>query len=143
MILFLLLACTGSPKHALGAVQGRLAPCPETPNCVNSQADPGDSEHAIAPLPLQGRSVDAALDRVSAAAATLPRSEVVAREGAWMHLTFESALWRFVDDVEVLVDPQAELVHVRSASRLGQGDLGVNRDRVEALRAAWMAPELP
>lgn len=135
--LLLLLACHGSLQHAPGLDEGRLAPCPSTPNCVSSQADPGDEEHYVAPLPLGGRSAEQALARLVEIVQAEPRTAVVQRDGAWLHATWTSLTWRYVDDVEFAVDTDAGVVHVRSSSRVGSTDFGVNRKRVQRIRDAW------
>ena len=112
----------------LGAKDGRLAPCKRTPNCVSSQADPADREHYIAPIPFKGINLNALMSKEL-------RSTVVKEEGNNLYAEFRSRLLGYVDDVELLYDDRAGLIHVRSASRLGRKDFGVNRKRVEALRS--------
>ncbi|MFO0844973.1 MAG: DUF1499 domain-containing protein [Gemmataceae bacterium] len=116
----------------LGVTEGRLAPCPETPNCVCSQG--GDPQHAVQPLRLTG-DPDAAWRRLQAAVATLPRTAVVRVTDDYLHAECTSLVFRFVDDLECLLDRDAKAIQVRSASRAGRSDLGVNRRRVEAIRA--------
>jgi len=114
----------------LGVKDGRLAPCRSTPNCVSSQADPADREHYIAPIAFRGR-----MDELRRAVESMPRSSVIAAERNYLYAEYRTALMRYVDDVELYYDERAGLVHVRSASRLGRRDFGVNRKRVEELRA--------
>jgi uncharacterized protein (DUF1499 family) len=121
--------CSGSPPSELGVRDGRLAPCPASPNCVNSQAS--DEQHAIAPLALRG-SPEETRRRLLQLLADEPRVRLVVQEDDYLRAEFTSRVLRFVDDVEFLIEPQA--VQVRSASRLGHSDLGVNRERVEHLR---------
>jgi uncharacterized protein (DUF1499 family) len=104
---------------------GRLAPCRRSPNCVSSQADPSDGEHYIAPL-------RASLQDVRRAVESLPRTRIVLAHPDYLYAEFRSRLLRFVDDVEFFFDGAA--VQVRSASRLGRRDFGVNRARIEKLR---------
>lgn len=128
----------GRRPDYLGVKDGRLARCKRTPNCVSSQADPGDAEHYIAPIVFQGSSFEA-LAAVRKAVERMPRAMVVRSEASYLYAEFRSRLMGFVDDVEFLCDEGAGLVHVRSASRLGRRDFGVNRERVETLRAAIAA----
>lgn len=143
LLSFLLAACgskdTGiyGPSVAEAETPEVLAPCPDSPNCVSSQEDPGDAEHHIAALPLGDRDVDTALADLEALVQAQPRAVVQVRKGPYLAATFTSKVFRWVDDVEFLVDAEAGVVHVRSASRVGHSDLGVNRDRIETLRAAW------
>lgn len=134
----LLAGCHGARPAGLGAREGRLAPCPSTPNCVSSQA--GNDVHQIAPLPFSGPAATA-IGRIAEIVRTLPRTSVITATGNYLHAEFRSAIFRFVDDVEFLADESAGVIQVRSASRVGSGDLGVNRKRVEAIRARWN--ELP
>lgn len=116
------------PKN-LGVTGGRFAPCRRTPNCVSSQADPADKEHYIAPIPFRGDAI-AALRR---AVESMPGARVIAADSHYLYAEFRTRLLRFVDDVEFHFD--GSNIHVRSASRLGRRDFGVNRARVEKLRA--------
>jgi uncharacterized protein (DUF1499 family) len=112
----------------LGAKQGRLAPCKRSPNCVSSQADPLDKEHYIAPTSYAGTMQD-----LRQAIAQLPLATIIEAEGNYLYAEFRTPFLRFVDDVEFLKD--GEVLHVRSASRLGRRDFKANRNRVEQLRA--------
>jgi uncharacterized protein (DUF1499 family) len=114
----------------LGVKDGRLAACKRSPNCVSSQADPADLEHYILPIVFRGEV--AALRR---AVESMPRATLIRQEGSYLYAEYRTKLLRYVDDVELFYDEKAGLVHVRSASRLGRRDFGVNRQRVEALRA--------
>ena len=118
----------------LGVKDGRLAPPKPTPNCVSSQAEAADAEHFIAPIPYQG-DAPAAMAAVRAAVEGMRDATVVRQEGGYLYAEYRSKLMRFVDDVEFLFDDKAGLIHVRSASRLGRRDFGVNRARVEAIRS--------
>lgn len=113
--------------------------CPSSPNCVSSVAAADDATHHIAPLSFSG-SEEAARARARAIVEAMPRTAVLADQPGYLHATFTSKVWRFVDDVELWFDASTGVVHVRSASRVGHGDMGVNRERVEAIRAAWDAP---
>src|SRR5579859_7952242 len=132
-----LLGCDGSiaamfswrrPKN-LGVNGGRLAPCRRTPNCVSSQTDPADREHYIAPLAFHGRA-----DDLRRAVESMERATVIKAERNYVYAEYRTKLMRYVDDLELYYDEKQGLVHVRSASRLGRRDFGVNRNRVEALR---------
>ena len=110
----------------LGVTNGRFAACRRSPNCVSSQADPSDTEHYIAPL----KATMVALRR---AVAAMPRTTVITDRENYLYAEFRSKLLGYVDDVEFFHD--GALIQVRSASRLGRRDFGVNRKRVEDLRA--------
>lgn len=114
----------------------RLAPVPSSPNCVSSLAEPTDRVHAIAPLAVPGPD---AIARIQAVLEAMPRVAIVVTEPDYLHAVCTSAVFRFKDDLELQADPDAGVVHVRCAARLGYGDFGVNRKRVEALRRALAA----
>ena len=124
----------GDRPTNLGVKAGKLAPCPSSPNCVISQGD-ADAEHAIAPLAYSGDPT-AAMARLVAVVKAMPRTAVVESTDSYLYTEFTSQWMGYVDDVEFYLDPDASAIQVRSASRLGQSDLGVNRKRVEAIRQA-------
>ena len=118
----------------LGVKEGRLAAAKPTPNCVSSQADAADAEHYIAPIPFKGAAAEA-LAAVRKAVEGMQGASIIRHEGAYLYAEYRTPIMRFVDDVEFVFDEKAGLLHVRSASRLGRRDFGVNRARVEAIRA--------
>ena len=129
--LSLLLACTTVKSTASGGHDDKLPPCPASPNCVSSDAT--DEAHRVEPYrllvaPQQGWQT--LLEVVVA----LPRTTVVTKTEDYLHAESRSALFGFVDDVEFQLRPADKTIAVRSASRLGYWDLGVNRRRVEQIR---------
>jgi len=128
-----LFSCAGKRPTDLGVSEGRLRPCPATPNCVSTVAD--DAAHRVASFDL-AVAPDVAWPAVEAAVDAIPRSRVVTATVDYLHAEVSSALLGFVDDLEVYLPAGGSVLMVRSASRLGHSDLGVNRRRVEALRAA-------
>lgn len=126
----------------LGVSGGRLAPCPASPNCVSSQADPGDRLHYVPPLPLS-LPIAEVQARLRAILADRPRVELLRDEPGYMHAVFRSATMGYPDDVEFYFDEAAGLLHYRSAARLGYGDMGVNRARIEQLGADLMVAMTP
>jgi uncharacterized protein (DUF1499 family) len=139
VVLLLLPACADPRAAGVDPASGGLAACPGSPNCVCSTPhaeSPADA--AIAPLAYRGTRADAHR-RLLAALAQEPRTTVVSDDGAYIHAICTSLIFRFVDDVELLIDEARQRVEVRSLSRVGYSDLGVNRRRVERLRAAFDA----
>jgi uncharacterized protein (DUF1499 family) len=120
---------SGTRPDNLGVKDGRFAACKPTPNCVSSQADPADREHYIRPIAFNG-----AMHELRRAVESMTRATVIREEDNYLYAEYKSALMGYVDDVELLLDEKAALVHVRSASRLGRSDFGVNRKRIEELR---------
>jgi uncharacterized protein (DUF1499 family) len=135
----LMIGCSGTPPAGLGAPYGKLLPCPSSPNCVSSQAP--DEGHRVVPLAYSGPAQEAWY-RLTAIIASLPRTKVIKDSSAYLHVEFTSLIFRFVDDVEFLADDNAKVIHIRSASRLGTSDLGVNRKRVEEIRIRWQKATL-
>jgi uncharacterized protein (DUF1499 family) len=122
----------------LGLHEGKLAACRRTPNCVSSQADPADAVHYVQPIAFQGSAQDA-IAEARATVEGMDRVRVIREMPGYLYVEFRSRLMRFVDDVEFAFDEKAQLLHVRSASRLGRRDFGVNRARVEAIRSTLLA----
>ena len=112
----------------LGVKDGRLAPCRRTPSCVSSQAGPADREHYITPIAFRG-----SMDEVRRAVESMERATVITAQANYLYAEYRTKLLRYVDDVEIL--KAGDVLHVRSASRLGRRDFRVNRKRIEALRA--------
>jgi uncharacterized protein (DUF1499 family) len=108
----------------------RLAPCPESPNCVSTLAT--DPDKAMPPL-LYDVPEEDVMEAIAEVVASSPRVRIVERGPRYLHAEYESLVFRFVDDVEIAVDPERHRVDFRSASRKGYSDLGVNRRRMEKL----------
>ena len=109
----------------------QIQPCPSSPNCVSTLAQ--DEQHAITPLRYQ-RSRVQATEALKEAVLSLPRAKLIEEDDSYLHFEFTSLLLRFVDDVEFLFDEESKTIHFRSASRVGYGDFGVNRRRMEEIR---------
>lgn len=124
-----LLGCGAPVPDGLGPRDGTLAPCPDTPNCVHTGNRHPEGTEGIDLADTEG-DVTARLREVVEA---MPRVEVVETSPGYIHAEATSRIFRFVDDLELLVAPDGELV-VRSASRVGRSDLGANEDRVQRLR---------
>lgn len=122
---------SGKRPEGLGVTNGRLKPAPKSPNAVNSQAQ--DAQHAIAPLSYNS-SPERAMEALVKVIEATPRTRIITRNRDYVYAEYETAVMGFVDDVEFWFEPNTKLIHVRSASRLGYSDLGVNRSRIENLR---------
>lgn len=128
----------GVAPNDLGVAEGRLKLPADTPNSVSSQADlyPNHPQHSYAriePLPSVGDS-KSTLERIKAIIESMPGSEVITYQEHYLYVQFTTRVMKFVDDAEFWFDPQSNVVQVRSASRLGKSDLGVNRKRIEWIR---------
>lgn len=132
---------SGRRPARLGVAEGRLAPCPKgRPNCVCSQMPSGALKYGssahIPPFSYAGLPGDA-MTRLLAVLLGRPDCKVITQTPTYVHAEFSSRFFGFVDDAEFLLDDAAGVIHVRSASRLGYSDLGVNRARLEVLREAF------
>ena len=122
----------GKRPSNLGVVNGRLADGPNKPNWVSSQAS--DKKHHIEPLQFSG-DPKSAIQALRSTIEAMPRTKLVEGGAKYLYFEFTSALMGYVDDVEFYCD--GEVIHVRSASRLGYSDLGANRKRIETIRGAF------
>jgi uncharacterized protein (DUF1499 family) len=112
----------------------KISPCPSSPNCVSSLSE--DRQHAIEPLQFSGPR-DAARQKLLAILEKLNRARVTRSDTDYIHAEFRSLIFQFVDDVEFLFAAEGNIIHVKSASRVGYSDLGANRRRVEQIRSAF------
>jgi uncharacterized protein (DUF1499 family) len=136
----------GKMPTDLGVHEGRLKPPSKTPNSVSSQASlyPDHPQRAyadIAPLPLNGDAA-ATLARIGNIVEAMEGGEIVKREPGYLYAQFTTRIMRYVDDAEFWFDPDAGVIQVRSSSRLGSSDLGVNRKRIEFIRQKLILPEI-
>jgi uncharacterized protein (DUF1499 family) len=120
----------GDTPHP-GLDNNRLKQCPGSPNCVSSQEN--DPEHAIAPLIYQDSRSEASA-RLHQILTEMKRTVIITEEEDYIHAEATSFLFRFVDDIEFYLPVSEKVIHVRSASRKGYSDFGVNRTRVEEIR---------
>ncbi|PMB04026.1 hypothetical protein CEN45_13875 [Fischerella thermalis CCMEE 5198] len=119
----------------LGVANGHLSACPASNNCVVSQD--ADSKHAIDPIAYH---VDrnTARETLLKVLSVVPRTEVIEQTDNYIHALSKSRIFKFVDDVEFYFPPNESVIHLRSASRVGESDLGVNRRRIEQIRLALL-----
>jgi uncharacterized protein (DUF1499 family) len=134
----------GRAPGSLGVRDGRLKPPSRTPNSVSSQAQMHDAQRyavdyaRIDPLRYSGDG-SAALDKLKRTVASMPDVQVIESKPDYLYVQFTTRWLKFVDDTEFWLSPAENVIHVRSASRIGRGDFGVNRARVEAIRARFEA----
>ncbi|GBF79257.1 DUF1499 domain-containing protein [Aphanothece sacrum] len=118
---------SGTRPTNLGVKDGKLTACPGTPNCVNSQSS--NNQFKIDPLPA------VAISTLRKVIESMERTTIIEATDNYLYAEFKTPLMGYVDDVEFYLDPNENVLHVRSASRLGKSDLGLNRKRVEQIRA--------
>ena len=125
-----ILSFSGTRPVNLGANNGKLGMLPTSPNAVSSQT--GDTTRKMEPIKFTGEPT-AMINKIKNLVSSLPRTTIVTSSDDYLHAEFRSLIFRFVDDVEFLIDKENGLVHFRSASRVGQSDLGANRKRMEKI----------
>ena len=131
-----ILARVVKAPSTLGVRDGRLAPCPNSPNCVSTYNQ--DKTHGIEPISY-ATSVAEARERLLHIVRSMERTRIVTAEPTYTHAEFRTKGMGYVDDVEFYLDEDANLIRFRSASRLPYWDWGVNRERMEAIRRAFQA----
>lgn len=134
LIFFVLLTGCAGNKPTLGVETGTLIPCPTNPNCVNSQVS--DNEHFIEPIIVNKTQLQTKEQLIEILLDT-KNAEIKAVKDDYVRVEFVSVVFRFVDDVEFYfpaTNSKQTTIHVRSASRVGRSDFGVNRKRIEAIR---------
>jgi uncharacterized protein (DUF1499 family) len=129
LIIFMITGCSAAPSEDAGS--SHLSSCPESPNCVSTEAR--DNRHKIDAFHLKG-DFTKNWPEIQRVVAALSRSDVVKADETYLHATFKSRLFRFVDDLELFLNPSNGIISIRSAARTGYWDFGVNRRRVEQLR---------
>lgn len=127
---------SGTRPDNLGVNNGKLAACPNSPNCVSSQSPSSDETHFIQPLKYSS-TTEKALADLKNVIESEDRTKIINESSDYLYAEFKSALMGYVDDVEFYLDSSTNTIHVRSASRLGQSDLGVNRKRIETIRTKF------
>lgn len=135
LLLLVVLAALSRSGKPPGLVAGKLSMCPDKPNCVSSEQH-NDVEHYLEPVTLQFATSP---DSVTVIKTVIVDMGGVIQEqhGEYIAAVFSSSVFGFVDDLEVRVDPRERLLHIRSASRVGYGDAGVNRKRIERFRKLY------
>ena len=139
MALFLIvigaLGCVSDTRDTHSKILTDLTPCPDSPNCVSTKSnDPG---HAMPPLPYL-KSGQESMDRLVGIVHEMKRANIVAATPTHLHVEFRSTLFRFVDDVEFVLEDAGRLIHFRSASRTGYYDFGVNRRRMKEISDRYL-----
>ncbi len=133
LVVSLFSGCSGTRPSNLGVKDNRLSPCPSSPNCVSSQSD--EERHRIDPIRFSSTPAEA-LDRLKKVLGGMVRTGLVQETPNYLHVEFRTFLG-FVDDAEFYLDAERKVIHVRSASRVGYWDLGLNRKRMESIRAEF------
>ena len=135
IVALFVLGLVSQSGRAPGLVEGRLAQCPGTPNCLNSEYAE-DTEHFVEPLAFAAGQEQQVFARLKAIIGEMGGS-IQVEDGDYLAATFTSSLFRYVDDLELRIDSDENVVHLRSASRVGRKDFGANQKRIERLKQLW------
>lgn len=138
IIYFFVLGYISTTKDSPGLTDGQLSQCSTKPNCVCSESE-NDEAHSIEPLHVKSINTST----IAQAEATLKEmgAEIISKTDHYIAATFTSGVFRFVDDFEVRIDGANNVVHIRSASRVGRSDLGVNKKRAEAFKVNFLVAQ--
>jgi uncharacterized protein (DUF1499 family) len=131
VFLTILWGCSGNKTERPNGKSSGFLDCPDSPNCVSSLAK--NPKHRIEPFKLK-KDYKTGWATVQRTVGALPRTKIVSADNSDIHAECKSMIFRFVDDLMLHLNPSNGLIHVRSASRTGYSDFGVNRRRVESLR---------
>ena len=131
ILFYIIFMALSTANQTSSASENTLPLCRDSPNCVSSQAK--DAQHFIEPFKISGRPDDA-WQALKTALNNQSRMVITHETADTLHAEATSLVFRFVDDINVILDTKKRLIHIRSASRTGHSDFGVNRKRLEALR---------
>ena len=135
-VLLMLVGCGGQKPDLLGVSDGKLAACPDSPNCVASDA--GDDDKRVQPFEFDGDQA-AIWTALRTAIEAEPRTTVITDDGTYLHAESKSRIFGFIDDLEFLLKPEDRIIAIRSAARTGYSDFGVNAERIESIRGRLMS----
>ena len=122
-------------QKPVGIVDGKFYPCPNTPNCVSTQAT--DAKHKISPISYSG-TMSEVKEKIIKIVNSLKRTKIITNTENYIHAEVRTATFKFVDDVEFFFDDSEKIVQFRSRARSGHSDMGVNRKRMEKIREMFI-----
>ncbi len=123
-------------QPTIGLVNGQLAACSKTPNCVSTTHQ--DLNRLMLPVKYEGLSLEEAKDVLFEVLKTLPKIKIEKDEGTYVHAEAQTMVFEYVQDVEFLFDEEAKTLHFRSASRVGFTDFGSNKRRMQSIVARFL-----
>lgn len=131
----LAMSWTAKRPENLGVIMGSLAECPDTPNCVSSTTE--KTSHKMDPIPFEGTN-STAMTKLVSLVNSMPRTKITSQSENYLHAEFTSLVFRYIDDVEFLIDSKNNKIDFRSASRVGYSDLGTNRKRMNTISERFL-----
>lgn len=127
-----------SPRpNDLGVTNGQLKPCPGTPNCISTQSNSNDAYERREPLPAKEATAGETIETIVKIVEKTPRTTIIERTDNYLYVEFRTFAMRYIDDVEFYLDKAQNVIHYRSASRLGREDFGANGKRMEKIIAQY------
>ena len=126
-----MISCSGKKPSSIGIKDNRLTRCPKSPNCVVSFND--DKEHYIEPI-IYDEDRNTIKEKLLQIISNSQRTKIIKNEDNYIYVEYTSKVIKFVDDVEFLFTDD-NIIHVRSASRVGHTDFGVNKARIENIKS--------
>jgi len=124
------MSMTGKRPENIGTLGGKLTSCPDSPNCVSTTAE-NDSQR-MESIVFTG-DTESAMETLVRVVNGMPRSRIITQTEKYLYVEFTSLIFRFVDDVEFLIDTKTQIIDFRSASRVGYSDMGANRKRMTTI----------
>jgi len=131
-IYFIYLSIKSHSGSPIGLINQKLSPCPDKPNCINSEFK-DDTTHFVDAMTYQEKSTDQVIQAIEIAIQKTG-GEITAINEKYIAATYKSKLFRFIDDLEIRLDDDDKLIHFRSASRVGRSDLGINIKRINLIK---------
>jgi len=130
LIYFFYLGHKSQTSSAPGLVNSKLAPCPDKPNCICTEfAD--DQSHFIDAIKSQSLDLDMITKAIESTGGIINTTQ-----NNYIAATYTSRIFKYVDDFEIRIDRENQLIHIRSASRVGHSDMGANIKRIENFKNA-------
>lgn len=130
---FFFLGYKSQTGYARGLIDSKLSRCPASPNCICSEY-PEDKPHFTEPLDISGYDPER-LSQDIRDAIVKSGGKPAATEKGYIYATYTSSIFRYVDDFEIRIDTSSNLLHIRSASRVGHSDMGANLKRIQQFKA--------
>ena len=137
IVYFFILGVNSKSKNSPKLIDGRLSECPNTPNCACTE-NKDHAKHYISPINLSQSTAPNfnSLLGLKEIILNMGGSIQIEKEN-YISATFTSTIFRFVDDFEVRIDKANKVIHLRSASRVGRSDFGVNKKRIELFKKRY------
>ncbi|MDX2505111.1 MAG: DUF1499 domain-containing protein [Gammaproteobacteria bacterium] len=129
LLRFVIAGQLSKKEQAPGVINGQLLPCPDKPNCINTEY-PESTAHYMPPLDYPAAKTDLLMSLAKNTILEMG-GKIINEDNNYLSATFTSRVFRFVDDFEIKINSSTQKLHIRSASRVGHSDFGINKKRVK------------